>query len=83
MRPIRFSGQPSAPGQQQIQWILNALGMIQTNSNIDAMVIAAGYTVKNYTPTRTLNAGTATLADVANVLATILADLKAQGASNG
>lgn len=34
------------------------------------------YTVSGFTPTRTLNAGTATLADVANTLATLINDLK-------
>lgn len=38
-----------------------------------------GWTTANYTPTRTLNAGTATTADVANVLCTLIEDLKAAG----
>lgn len=38
-----------------------------------------GWLPSNYTPTRTLDASTATATDVANVLCTLLADLKAAG----
>jgi hypothetical protein len=38
-----------------------------------------GWTTSNVTPTRTLNVSTATLADVANVLATLIEDLKTRG----
>lgn len=37
------------------------------------------YTVSNFTPTRTLNAGTATTTQVANFVATLVSDMQAVG----
>lgn len=37
------------------------------------------YTVSNYTPTRTLNMGTATATDIGNFLCTLVADLQGAG----
>lgn len=40
---------------------------------------STGWTTANYTPTRTLDASTATVGDVADVLATLIEDLKTAG----
>ena len=40
---------------------------------------SVGWATSNVTTTRTLNVSTATLADVANVLATLIEDLKTRG----
>lgn len=49
----------------------------------DPAAIASDFTVSNYTETRTLDAGTATTADVANVLCTLISDLAKGGAKKG
>lgn len=49
----------------------------------DPAVITSDFTVENYTTTRTLNAGTATTADLANVLCTLISDLAHGGAKKG
>lgn len=41
--------------------------------------LGQAYTVSGYTPTRTFNATTALITDIADVLATLIADLKAAG----
>jgi hypothetical protein len=41
--------------------------------------MAGPYTISNFTPTRTLNMGTATATDIGNFLATLVSDLQAIG----
>lgn len=41
--------------------------------------IGIGYSASNFTEARTIDAGAATLSDVANVLATLINDLKKAG----
>lgn len=61
---------------QQVRAIAQAS---QENDTID---IASGFTIVGaFTTTRTLNVGTATLADLVNVFCTFLTDLKAGGAN--
>jgi hypothetical protein len=74
MRPItlgfRFYGEDFET------WAERALHEIENASIEDATVIADTYTVSNFTASRTLNAGTATATQVANVLATFIDDLQ-------
>ena len=64
--------------------MLNALKEIVLASiESDPAVIASNFTVENYTETRSLNAGTATTTDIANVLATLISDLARGGAKKG
>ena len=67
--------------EQHRQWVHDAIQTIEQASHEDAdvSVIAQDFTISNYTETRTLNAGTATLADLANVVATFIDDIKARG----
>lgn len=46
---------------------------------VGALATGQTYTVTNATPTRTLNAATATTGDVANVVAALITDLKSIG----
>ncbi len=61
---------------KDIPWITNALREIEEASQEDLFDVFEDFTVSNFTATRSLDAGTATLADVANVLATIVDDIK-------
>lgn len=66
------------------RYLLLALQEIARASfEADPNEVADAYTVSNYTETRTLNAGTATASDIANVLATFLDDLKRRGVKKG
>lgn len=83
MKPL-FFGTPNEGTDREEQhriWAHNALQLIELASQEDADIasIAQDFTVSNYTDTRTLNAGTATVADVANVLCTFIDDIKNRG----
>ncbi len=79
MRPVSFGSAPSDPKAFR-DWIVRAFRQVDIASNdIDPARIADAFTVSNYTETRTLDAGTATATDIANVLATLIDDLKKRG----
>lgn len=66
------------------RFILGALQEIQRASfENDTSEIADSYTLSNFTETRTLNAATATTADLANVLCTLLFDMQKRGVKKG
>lgn len=82
MRKIFLGNPPEGTLQQSpsLRFVFNALREIEQAADEDYAADAAdGFTVTNYTETRTLNAATATATDVANVLATFLFDLKKRG----
>ncbi len=61
-------------------FIARALEQISQASDEDALTIADAFTVTGtYTPTRTLNAGTATTAQLAAFVATFISDLTKRG----
>jgi hypothetical protein len=78
MKPFNF-GHP-VKGHES-QWAVNALRQIELQSNITIETMADEYDVSNFTPTRTLNATTATAADVANFIATFIDDIKRRGSN--
>lgn len=82
MKPILITAAPpakSAPLDQKVNWLLDFAAEVIRCSKIDAMKTAQSYTVSHLpaTPVRTLNASTATTAQVADVLGQFLADLSA------
>ena len=81
MRPFQPFNQPSpnAPIDVKVNWCIDAINRIADASQEDSGTYADPYTVTNTTPLRTLNAQTATLAQVAEVLATWLSDTKKRG----
>lgn len=83
MKPL-FFGAPSeitAKEEQHRKWVYEALQLIELASQEDADIasIAQDFTVENYTATRTLDASTATATDVADVLCTLIDDIKNRG----
>ncbi len=86
MRKISI-GQPPfdiALVDQKTRWMMTALLTIQRASGEQITEeIADAYTLGTFTVTRTLNPATATISDVANVLATILQDMKNRGVKRG
>jgi len=65
--------------EDQEHYLQRALQDISDASLEDAIYIADGFTVTNFTPSRTLNAGTATATQVANAFCTFIDDLKKRG----
>lgn len=78
MRPVDFGSPPVNPEGQRL-WYEAALRQIEEASREDALIISDSFTVSNHTATRTLDVSTATLTDVANVLATLLDDFQKRG----
>lgn len=80
MRPVSL-GRPNRPNDFDAfrRWALDALAEVERASQEDLAAIAKDFTVSNFTATRTLNAGTATTTDIANVLCTFIKDLQSRG----
>ena len=72
---------PATTSQQDFQrWVEQCFAEIERSSyNLDARQIAQDFTVTNSTPLRSLDASTATLADLRNFVATFITDLKQGG----
>ncbi|MFT3987177.1 hypothetical protein [Aestuariivirga sp.] len=79
MRPVSLGQPPLNDKAAMNRWMLAALQEIERSSHDDIPQMFSGYAVTNYTETRTLDAGSATTADIANVLCTLITDLKARG----
>lgn len=80
MRPVSL-GRPNVSNDPEAfrRWVLGAFAEIERASVEDAFVVADDFTVSNHTEKRTLNAATATTADIANVLCTLIEDLQNRG----
>lgn len=79
MRPVSL-GRPSTQDPDAFRrWALTAFAEIERASVDDAFVVADDFAVSGHTPTRTLDASTATTADIANVLCTLIEDLQNRG----
>jgi hypothetical protein len=81
MRPI-ILGQPTALRDDKAfrTWVMECMNEIERASYDDVAVVANDFTVTNHTKTRTLDASTAVLADVINVLCTFIEDIQNRGA---
>ena len=79
MRPVSLGQPASQRPEAWKKWIEDCFAELERASYDDLAAVAQDFTVTNYTPTRTLNAGTANLATVANVLCTFIADLQNRG----
>lgn len=60
-------------------WVKRAMGEIEAESNDGVETVFDNFTLATFTATRTLNPATATAADVANVLATLISDIQHRG----
>tara|TARA_R100001244_G_scaffold100516_1_gene75025 strand:- start:31 stop:285 length:255 start_codon:yes stop_codon:yes gene_type:complete len=71
---------PSPPGQYNAQWanqLVNQLELNLSNTNLAASI--DNYIMTNVTADRVLDADSTTLAEVADVLGTLVNDLKNRG----
>ena len=82
MRPLNF-GQVPAPGASvtvQLDYCVRALKEIERWSNENsAKTIAQGFTMTNVTVDRTFNADTVAVAELADIVGTLIADLARGG----
>lgn len=79
MRPISLGTPGRVNADLWKKWVDECFAEIERASYDDVASVADDFTVTNYVPTRTLNASTATLSDVANVLCTLIADIQNRG----
>lgn len=70
---------PQAPVEYNQAWASELVDRLDLTIALLARVIQTGYTTSNVTTTRTLDADTATTAEVADVLATLIEDMRARG----
>jgi hypothetical protein len=80
MRPLILGGPISDDPKAFQDWVKQAMAEIESSSNDGVETVFDGFTINTYTVTRTLSPATATATDVANVLATLISDIKARGA---
>ncbi|MEN6302250.1 MAG: hypothetical protein ABFC67_05945 [Mizugakiibacter sp.] len=79
MRPVSL-GRPNLRSDKIWRdWVESCFAELERASQEDLSAVAADFTVTNFTATRTLNAGTATTGDIANVLCTLIDDLRNRG----
>lgn len=82
MRPVYLDAiSVMASPEEKINWCVKAIQQIaRASHDNDPNVYADGFTFSNVTETRTLDADSTTLAEVADVLATWIGDHKTRGA---
>lgn len=79
MRPVSLGRPTRIEPKEWKKWVEQCFNELELASQEDLSAVAGNFTPSNYTDTRTLNAGTATATDVANVLCTLLNDLRNRG----
>lgn len=80
MRQVTLPPPARSAGQQAFnEWVNACLREIELASQEDIALMAKEFTVTGHTPTRVLDAATATATDVADVLCTLLEDLQKRG----
>ena len=81
MRTVFVQGAPAGNPDQKMTWLEAAVRALADASNDnDTTDIASNFAITGtFTTVRTLNASTATLADVINVFCTLLTDLQKGG----
>ena len=71
---------PSAPVEYDRRWASQLINQIESNiSNLNLSASSSVYTMTNVTTDRTLDANSTTTAELADVLGTLITDLKERG----
>lgn len=79
MRQVSLGRPVGTKPEDWKKWVEACFAELERATYEDLTVIANDFTVSNYTEARTLDAGTATLTDVKNVLCTFIKDLQNRG----
>jgi len=82
MRPVAISPlMPGATAEQKLDWCVRMIGEIaRASRDADPNTYADGFTITNLTHSRSLDCDTATLADLADVVGTLIRDHQTRGA---
>jgi hypothetical protein len=71
---------PSAPSEYDRRWASQLINQIESNiSNLNLSASSSVYTMTNVTTDRTLDANSTSTAELADVLGTLITDLKERG----
>jgi hypothetical protein len=71
---------PSAPNEYDRRWASQLINQIESNiSNLNLSASSSVYTMTNVTTDRTLDANSTSTAEIADVLGTLITDLKERG----
>lgn len=80
MRPVTFGRPPGFDIRDPFQrWAMECMSEIERAAQDDVALLAKDFTIENHTATRTLDVGTATTSDIANVLCTFIEDMQKRG----
>ena len=79
MRPVMLGRPSSKEIEQWKKWAEACFAELERASYEDSSAVANDFTVTNHTATRILDKDTATLADVTNVLCTLIEDMQNRG----
>jgi len=80
MKPVSLGNPPHTSLEAKVDWCISALQQIQRASrDADPGKIFDQFTITNLTEDRTLDADSTTLAEVADVLGTVIKDFKSRG----
>lgn len=79
MRPVALGKPAIKELEAWKKWAEQCFAELERASQEDVAAVAADFTVTNLTELRSFDASTATLADVCNVLGTLLEDLQNRG----
>ncbi len=87
MRPLSLAGKPAASASMdaKMTWVMNAIDQIARYSQTENMSVSDVYTILNLNSpaTRTLDVANPTLAQVAQVVGSVISDMKKRGVNNG
>ncbi len=68
-----------APAEYDQQWMNSILDRLDLSFELLARIIQSGYTTSNVTTTRTIDADATSTAEIADVLCTLIEDMKSRG----
>jgi hypothetical protein len=78
-QPPRFEGDPKAFCAKAADWMLRTASELEEYSKANDIPVRQVYTTANFTAARTIDADAATTAEIADVLSTLIEDLKNKG----
>ena len=79
MRPVSLGRPARKELEDWKRWAEQCFAELERASQEDIAAVAADFSVTNHTATRTIDAATATLGDVTDVLCTLISDLQNRG----
>lgn len=78
-QPPRFEGDPKAFCAKAADWLLRTASELEEYSKANDIPVRQIYTTENVTATRAIDADSTSTAEIADVLSTLIEDLKNKG----